>query len=722
MSKKEPSQIKRDILLRVRLLYVMFVLAGVAIVGKVLYTQYGPNGNELRAKGERITYERVSLEAVRGDILARDGRILATSVPTYEIRMDFAADGLPDSVFNKDVDSLALCLSSMFKNRSKDEYLRLLRSSRENRLRNRNTLLSTRRINFEELHALRKFPIMRRGQNRGGLIVRQINHRLKPHKSLASRTIGMTNTTGTKLGVEGAFDNKLSGTNGNILMQKVSGQFRIPISDELSIEPINGMDVRTTLNVDIQDVAENALRTQLEKAGAQWGTVVLMEVATGEIHAMANLTRKPSGEIVEDFNYAIGMNLEPGSTFKLATLIALVEDGKMSLDHTIDLEGGDMWIGKAHVRDSHKGGGVETLREVFAKSSNVGFAKAVNEIYANDPNRFVDFMCDKIALDKPLDIQIAGEAKPVVKHPGERWWDKTTLTMMAYGYALRCTPLKTLALYNAVANNGVMVRPLLVKEISQYGAPVRAYETEVMSEAMCSPQTIAKVRDCLESVVDQGTAKFLHSPYYRVAAKTGTAQIAMGKGGYTDASGGRHYLGTLVGYFPADAPKYSCIVAIKTYVGGGSYGLYYGGSLSGPVFKAIADRVYASSTSWQKAVESDRKVRNTESMSIKRGRAEIVEHSTKKLGIPTPVFVDSTEQTTAEDSVILTETGQEITFERATVPNVVGMGLKDAIFALESAGLKVSFSGKGRVTKQSRTSGATTRKGEKIDITLNDIR
>lgn len=707
---KEQSPIKRSILIRVRFLYTMFIITGLCIVGKILYIQIGPKGDELRKKGDKITYVRVALEAHRGDILAVDGRLLSTSLPTYEIRMDFAANGLKDSTFYKHVDSLAYCLSSMFKDRSKQEYLAMLKRNFAAKSKNRDVRISPRRVSYYEMKRIKEFPIFRMGQNRGGIKITQVIHRLRPNGSLAGRTIGMTNVNGMRVGIEGAFNEQLAGVEGNVLMQKVSGQFRVPVADDQNIAPKDGMDVTTTIDIEIQDVAENALKQQLELADAQWGTVVLMEVATGEIRAIVNMTRKPNGKIVEDFNYAIGMNLEPGSTFKLATLIALLEDGKMSLDHRIDLLGGDTWIGKAHVVDSHKSKGTRSLKEIFAESSNVGFALAVNQKYASKPEAFVDFI-SKMGMDKPLDLQISGEAAPVIRRPGEKWWDKTTLTMMSYGYALRLTPLKTLSLYNAVANNGRMMRPLLVKNISKYSNVVTEYKPEAIVEEICSPDVLALAKECLESVVDDGTAKGLKSPYYGVAAKTGTAQIAQGRRGYRDSQGRRHYLGTLVGYFPTESPKYSCIVAIKTTEGK----IYYGGSLAGPVFKAIADRVYASSTDWHKTVEQQLGVKSQERPPIKGGKSSAInslskrfkEHVTPASGQWVSILTDSMGVETGEVVV-----GQDI------VPNVVGMGLRDAIYLLEKSGLRVSFSGKGSVVSQSVPAGTKVVKGELIRIDL----
>ncbi|WP_418680005.1 penicillin-binding protein [Alistipes ihumii] len=709
------TDIKKGIFRRVRVLYALFFFVGMLIAGKILYLQYGPKGPALRNKGTTITYERVKLEADRGDVLACDGRILATSVPMYEVRMDFAANGLIDSVFLRDVDSLAGSLSSFFGDKSKGAYKLMLVNAFRNRKKNRYTLISPRRVNHLEIKQIAKFPLFRLGQNRSGFIARQINKRMLPHGRMAARTIGMVNEAGTRLGIEGAFDSVLRGIDGSVMMQRVSGSFRVPVPDEMNVDPVDGIDVVTTLDVDIQDVAEKALRDQLIAMQADWGTAILMEVATGEIRAMANLTRYSDERVVEDFNYAIGMNLEPGSTEKLASLITLLDDAGASLDETYDTGDGRIVIGRAKVVDSHACG-LLTLKGVFEKSSNVGFAMAVNKYYRDDPKRFVDHLC-KMGLDQPLGLQIAGEQKPVIRKPGDKWWDGTTLTMMSYGYALRLTPLKTLTFYNAVANGGKMVSPLLVKELRQYGQTLRTFGARTMVSSIASRETLEEVREAMRGVVEEGTARRMRSRYYSVGGKTGTAQIAMGRSGYTDRNGGRHYLGTFVGYFPEDDPKYSCLVAVKTYNAPGHRRYYYGGTVAGPVFKAIADRVYAKNTAWQKPV-SETGGKSAKKPFVKAGRVEQMREVGYRFDIP---YEGRRREKPWKELASIDSTGAVYTEydERGgKVPCVVGMGLKDAIYLLERQGMIVSFSGAGTVLSQSVPAGSKARRGQTVSLIL----
>lgn len=731
---QKKSQIAKDILRRVRWLYAIFLIVAIAIFARVIWIQYGPEGGELRDMAEKISYERMAIPAERGDILARDGRILATSIPTYEIRMDFAAAGLQDSVFLKNVDSLALCLANFFRDRSKEAYKSMLVSARNDRAANRYRLISPRgrRVNYLEEKEIKNFPIFRLGANRGGYISVQVNQRLMPHGSLARRTIGMTNQSGVKLGVEGAFDEQLRGEDGSSLMQRVSGSFRVPVPDVENVEPVNGMDIVTTLDVDIQDVAESMLKRQLELGNADWGTVILMEVATGDIHAMSNITRTSPGNYVEDFNYAIGRRLEPGSTFKLATLITLLEDAGMSLDDMIDCENGVATVNRVRLVDDHPEK-VIPLRRVFEVSSNIGFAKAVNEKYGDKPAGFVDYI-KNMGLGMPLDMQIEGERRPLIKDPANRdyssleAWDGTTLVKMAYGYALEITPMHTLMLYNAVANDGRMMRPRLVKEVQSYGQTVRTFPSEVINPAICSPSTLRLVRESLQGVAAEGTGRYVMAgSEYIAAVKTGTAQVAFDNGGYTDSRGGRQYLATFVGYFPADNPKYTCLVAIKTYNGPGHRNTYYGASLSGPVFKAIADRVYAANPWWHGVVESNGERTAPAATDVKNGYTPELREAGDELG--TPLMIDRATQlwsyidrTTPADSTV--NRGRPyIAVDSAanddgTVPDVRGMGLKDAVYLLESKGLKVSYSGAGRITSQSVAPGGQAVVGETVFLTL----
>jgi cell division protein FtsI (penicillin-binding protein 3) len=482
----------------------------------------------------------------------------------------------------------------------------------------------------------------------------------------------------------------------------------------MNVEPMNGCDVVTTLDMDFQDVAEESLRRQLIEQNAGWGTVVLMEVATGEIKAIANLTRQ-GAECYEDNNYALAERTEPGSTFKLASLMALLDDGGMSLDDEIDTEGGTAFIDGRTFRDDHKEG-VITVQRMFEVSSNIGFIKAVKSRFGDKPARYVDYIRD-LGFDKPLGTRIKGEVSPRLWGPedkGRNQWSGVSLANMAYGYGFEISPLHTLSLYNAVANGGRMVRPMLVKELREYGRTVETFDTETINPSICSARALRLVRRCLEGVVDAGTGNVLKNPYYSVAAKTGTAQL-LHNGRYTDESGGRHYLATMVGYFPADNPKYSCIVAIKTYFGRGSWNTYYGASLAGPVFRAVADRVYSTHTDWQMPVEKGDDRQST--VPVKGGHMSSVREVADIFDVKLR-GASRKEQwaTTRTDSTFVAVAA--VKSSDGVVPRVTGMGLSDALYLLESAGLRVEAKGKGRVVSQSLTAGGRASKGSSVTIVL----
>ncbi len=780
---KQPSPIKRDILIRVRWLYVLFVLMGVGVFCKILYTQYGPGSADLRRRAAEVVYKRVDIPALRGDIVARDGRTLATTIPMFDVRIDFAAEIIDTTmknmarseiraaalaekklhpkerklnkaideqtkarlknhaalnaraleIFNAQADTLARGLADIFGDRSAAAYKKMIMDARADRRRNRNLRINPRLASYTELEKMMRLPLLnikrldKRGKKvavilhipvRGCSKIEEVNVRSHPNGSLAERTIGRLNrdTTIQLRGIEGAFDQYLRGTDGNTLMQSISGIAAVPVQDPENREPVNGIDVITTLDVDLQDVAERELRRQLETMNAEWGAVVLMEVATGEIHAISNLTRHRDGSISDDMNYAIGRNMEPGSTFKLATLITLLDDGGMSLDDVIDTEGGKAWVGKAWVVDDHAMPAPITLRRVFEVSSNIGFSKSVHRLYGNDPKRFVDHVC-KIGLDKPLQVQIQGSVAPVIRHPGDTYWTKNlTLEKMAYGYSFEITPMRTLALYNAIANGGKMVSPLLVKELRQYGETIRTFRSQTIVDQVCTPRTLDFVRESLEKVVDEGTAGVLKNKYYKVAAKTGTAQVAFGTRGYVGPSGERRYIATMVGYFPADKPKYSCIVVMQTVYGLGNYKTFYGATLSGPVFRAVADRVFASQAAWHEKV-SEGVEPATGMVPVKGGRVEDVKAVASKLSLPLMAEKGSKEWGVVKaDSASLQFA--PVGIEAGRIPSVVGMGLKEAVYLLERTGVKVSFSGRGRVVSQSASPGTVAVRGQVVGIRL----
>lgn len=676
------QEVLKGILAKVKILYIIFGSICIAIFARIIWIQTGTNSDQLRTQAVDYSFRNDVLEATRGNILSDDERILATSIPFYEIRMDMVARGLDSAYFYENVDKLAASLSGFFKDKSAEQYQKGLIEAKRNA--NAFYRINSRKVNYLELQQIKKFPIFERGQNKGGFIAIESGRRVQPYGKLASRSIGFVNTTGIRVGIEGGFEQYLRGTDGVTMMQKISGNFWIPVSSPTNIEPVNGMDVVTTINIELQDFVQTALGQRLLDVSADWGTVVVMETTTGHVKAIANATRLKTGQIVEDYNYAIGMSMEPGSTFKLAPLLALLDDAGMPIDEIVETGGGRAQIGPVTVVDATRYGyGTQTLQGIFEHSSNIGFAKAINKYYGREPGRYVDFI-NKLGLGKELGLQIAGEARPVVKHPKNKFgWDGMTLTMMSYGYAVRVTPMQTLTLYNAVANSGVMVKPQFVKELRQHGMTLETYKTDTIIPRIASEKTIRLARQSLEGVITNGTAKSLKNPFYLVGAKTGTAQIAMGNRGYRD-NGGRHYLGSIVGYFPADRPQYTIMIAIKTFTRDGSGGVYYGGALSAPLFKAIADQIYHTSYQFVEPITAGN-TPQINKLPVKSGDETKLRELLTELRL-TPKI--DTVGTPVEKSAW----------------DVTGMTFIDAVSKLERQGYRVSAYGRGTVYAQKRDS------------------
>lgn len=711
--KPQRSPIKEAILRRVKVLYVLFLLLGLAVLGRVVWLQIGSQGKALRDLSNKYSYRTEVIEGARGNIYSDDGRLLATSIPYYELRMDMAAGGLTAELFNANIDSLSRALAQFFGDKNAEEYKAELVKARNEKKRYH--LITRRKVDFLELQTLKTFPLFRLGPNRGGFLPVENNRRVNPHGELARRTIGFVNQSGVKLGIEGGFDDYLKGQPGRMLKQKISGNFWTPIASDQNIDPVDGYDVVTTLNIEMQDMVQSALREWIAEAEADWGCVAVMEVQTGNIKALSNITRRSDGTLVEDYNYAIGMSMEPGSTFKLAALIALLEDAHTPLSAQFDTEGGQAQIGPVKVVDTHFGDGYLTLQQIFEKSSNVGMAKAVNRAYSGQPSKFVNAI-NKLGIHKPLNLQLAGEARPLIKHPAmKNGWDGTTLTMMSYGYALRIAPIHTLALYNAVANGGVLVKPKFVRELRQYDKTVRTFPTDTLNRAICSQTTLRNVQRALEGVVINGTGRMLRNPKYRIAAKTGTAQVAIGRHGYTNRAGGRHYLGSIAGYLPADKPKYSIIVALKTYHPADSKKPYYGGALAGPLFKTVADRVYAMNYNLTSRVVPRAQTFDPQLRALPGSSAQLSEllKALQVAGAPKLPY----EGTVAIDSGgrVVVPAPMPVA---AGVPDLRGLTLGEALEISESVGLKPRFTGMGTVLTQSLEAGVPFEQGSEILITL----
>lgn len=701
---------KKDILWRVALVYFSIIVFSAVIVGKLVYIQFA-EGNMWQERASRMTIRDITIEPNRGDIYASGNRLLATSLPHYEIRMDLRAAGLTDKLFNDNIDSLCLSLAAMFRDKPATAYRAdLVRARREGKRYH----LIQRRVSFNQLKELRRFPLFRHGQNTGGLIVIQDNQRIQPHGNLASRTIGYTTKgeSGNVVGIEGAYDSYLKGVVGLKLMQRISGNAWMPLNDRNEVEPRDGIDVITTIDIEIQDVATNALLRQLNSHRAHHGTAILMEVQTGEIKAIANLERDSNGRYSETYNYALGESTEPGSTFKLMSLMVALEDGYIKLEDSIDTGDGEIKFFDQRIADSRRGGyGKITVREVFELSSNVGVSQIIDRFYSGREQEFINRLY-RMNLNEKTGVEIRGEGAPEIKYPGDRLWSGISLPMMSIGYEIRMTPLQILTFYNAIANNGKMVRPKFVSALKYHGNIVEVFPTEVINSIVGSPGTIKSARRMLEGVVESGTAVNLKNTNYSIAGKTGTAQIANEKYGYVMNSRVSHQA-SFVGYFPADNPRYSCIVVVNSP----SNNVYYGNLVAGPIFREIADKVYATSLDMHEPLRARREVVDDPPFS-KSGNAEDLKTVLSYFGLPYEIGISESGwvTTTRRDSFV--ELKERVIMDEF-VPNVIDMALSDALYLLENHGLKVEVRGRGKVNAQSLTPGSVSGNGQRIILEMS---
>ncbi len=706
--------VRKDILWRIYLVYLFVLLVAILIIVRVVNIQM-VEGDFWKKRANELTLRYANIEAVRGSIFDINGQLLATSLPYYDVAVDLSISSITDEFFESNVDSLAYCLSSLFKDKSALHYKRELVTVRNSG--NRYHVLQNN-ASYQELQQLKHFPIFRKGRYKGGLIYTQKGKRELPFQHLAARTIGYSQEN-TNVGMEGAFNEQLTGVGGKRLVRRIAGGVEMPVNGENEIEPQDGSDVVSTIDINIQDVAENALYEQLKKHQAGWGCVVLMEVKTGEIRAIANLSRVDSANYRERYNYAIGQSSEPGSTFKLISLMAAMDDGFIKLNDTIRTGNGSWKYLKQVVRDAHEGGlGTLTVKEVFEKSSNVGTAKLIYKYYSKDPQKFIDRLF-KMGINLYPQLDIAGAGKPKIKTTKSKEWSKYSLPWMAWGYELTLTPLQILTFYNAVANNGVMMKPQFVRELKKQGKTVKVYQPEILHPHVASPATIKMAREMMEGVVLNGTATNLKAADYQIAGKTGTAQIAV-NGSYGNFKGNWKvtYQASFVGYFPADNPKYSCIVLVNAP----SEGVYYGNAVAGPIFKEIADKVYSSLLDIHSEVKNTKK-QTTYVPAVINGSRKDIQTVFTNLNLPantnssTAEFINVLPK--ADSTISISDNNIQVSLSKKIMPDVVGMGLKDALYLLENAGIRVKVVGKGAIKKQSIKTGEKISAGAALTLELS---
>lgn len=696
--------IKQAILLRIYLAFLLVCLLGAAIVFRAFHIQQF-EGRRLTTLADSLTTDYLPIDAERGNIIAEDGRVLATSLPYYEIRADLNAEALTAKIFNAHVDSLAWYLSRFKGDNSKNYYKELLINARKAGSR---YFLIARNVTYPELQEIKRWPLFRLGRYKGGLIAVQTNKRTMPFQMLAHRTIGYVREGVKPVGLEGSYDKQLAGVRGRRLMQRIAGGTWIPVNDDNEIMPEHGKDIITTLDINLQDVTENALLKVLRKHNADHGSAVVMEVKTGKIRAIANLGISENGDYWETYNYAVGEAAEPGSTMKLVALLALLEDGYIDINDSVDLEKGAVQFHKVKMVDSEEHNLRKvSIRQAFEISSNVGISKIVSRYYGSQPEKYIEHLRN-LQLDKKLDMEIDGEAMPSINGPKSKGWSGTSLPWMAVGYEMAVTPMQILMLYNAVANDGKMMKPYLVSQIQQRGKGEK-FKPQVVMEKICSEHTLKKLRLLLEGVVQNGTAKHLKTSYYNFAGKTGTALVANEKYGYRQKL---VYQSSFVGYFPAENPIYSCIVVIRAP----KTGVYYGGYVAAPVFREIADKIFASYIDMHEPVNKRGKFYADVLPKAKSGFRHDVSTIYEQIGVSCNYSRDDewiyTEQ--RDNSIDL----KSRNIRKGLVPDVRGMGLRDALFLLENEGIRVRFTGIGKVKTQSIRYGTKSSPGMEIFLEL----
>ncbi|MEE2699862.1 MAG: penicillin-binding protein [Bacteroidota bacterium] len=691
---------KRNINWRLVFLYFFMSLFALVILSQVVVIQ------QVKDVFSQNQPEFINVQAPRGNIFSDDESLLAISMPLYDLHIDFKT--IHADTFQKYITQLTIELASFFEDKTALEYELLFRHQKKKKSQ---YFLLKKNVTYNEIKQIKAFPLFNKGQHQGGLIFERKENREKPFKLLAKRTIGSVRKDIKPIGIEGAYNQTLKGKDGKKLVQRISKKHFLPISSSANILPKAGDDVISTINIDLQDVAEQALKNTLEKHKADFGCVAVMEVKTGAIKAIANLKRTEEGFFKESYNYMIGEHVEPGSTFKLASVLAGLEDGVFNLSDSVDTENGRYQFYDRTMYDSRKGGyGKITIGDAFVVSSNVGISKVINNAYAKQAGKFVDRLF-KLQLNSPLDIEIPTPDNPRIKTPKDTDWSGTTLPWMSIGYEVSLTPLHMLTFYNAIANNGKMLKPLFVEGIKRNGKFIEQNKTITINPSICAKSNIAQVIPLMVAVVENenGTATNIRSKQYKIAGKTGTSQLK-----YWERKEGEEsrYQASFAGFFPADNPKYSCIVLVNNPTENG----FYGGTVAAPVFKEIADKVFASDLDLHQAITAKA---NKKAPYTKNGYNEDVQFVLNELRIP----IDTEDATwiiasVKAEKVALKTRKIEQDLKNGLIPSLKGMGIQDALFLLENNGLQVHFSGKGVIKSQSLKKGEQFKNGSKIILEL----
>ncbi len=699
--------LRKNILFKLTLIYIFLIIFGFVIIGKIIYLQFFYD-RELIASASTITTRYAEIEPNRGDVYSSDRKLLATSVPYFEVGIDLNCDGLTQKLFEENVDSLAYCLSKMFPHKTKQEFKNELIANRDAGSRYYRFHSG---LDYQRFKEIQNFPLLRLRRYTGGFVYAKKFQRERPFGNLCRRTIGVYQSDSKHgVGLEAAFDEYLKGKAGYTVMQRISGSMWMPVSDFNHIEPRDGYDLITTINVSMQDIAETALNKRLQYHDAGFGTVVIMEVSTGKVRAIVNLTKTSMGNYIEDYNYAVGRAVDPGSTFKLAAIMAALEDGYVKPTDMVDTEDGTIDWYNLQMEDTREGGyGIISVAEAFEVSSNVGISKIIVENYELVPEKFIDRLY-KLNLNKPLGVAIRGEPVPHIPYPRVGKWSGISLPQISVGYEVQMTPLQTLAFYNAIANNGCLVKPIFAEKLLYRGKTVKKFEPEIISPMICSRQTLQNAREMLIGVVNNGTARNIKSRHFQIAGKTGTAQM-----NYGIKNVKREYHSSFVGYFPADNPKYSMIVSIFKPQRNG----YYGSVVAAPVFKEIAEKIYATKPIFFNKID-DIAIENYQVPISAKSHRTNLNNVYKWFDITTNLSqITNSEWVSGSNSDSIPKYNPIHFSDKNIVPNVYNMRANDAIKILESHGLKVELHGRGKVVRQIPRPGTRIIDTDTVELHLN---
>lgn len=701
---------KSEIINRAIIFYVVMAICGIVVIWSIISIQVYQKDELLEKANKRELKVREEV-AHRGNVYSKNGTLLATSVPRFNIYFDPVS--VKESLFESEISQLSDSLSRLFKDKSKSKYESYLRQARNSG--KRYVRIATK-VSMGDYKRLQKFPIFRAGKNKGGLIAERNYVRELPYGKLAARTIGyVRENEGIFVGLEGAFNESLMGSKGKQLVRLTNNNFWMPIPSPENVEPINGDDIYTSIDIEIQDVAESALEKCLIDNDALQGCVVLMDVKSGFVEVMASLSYdEKTSRYEEAYNFALRHNVEPGSTFKAITMLTLLEENpNMSVDDKLYLGNHDYKVFyRRTMRDSHlvqDETGYTTIRNAFEQSSNIAFATLVDETFKEKPEKYIEHIYST-KINEPLNLDIKGEAVPDIKNTDDKRWSKLSLPWMSIGYEVMMTPIQILTYYNAIANDGTMVKPQFVKEIRHGNEVKQVFDTIVINEKIASDRTVETLQELLKGVVENGTAKNLKKLGFSVAGKTGTAQISQGSAGYNK----KNYTATFVGYFPADDPKYSCIIVVSNPRGK----RYYGSSVSAPVFKEIAEKLYATRLGVQNEDEEfDADCESFTSASMVNFEDFLNYSNLENIVFEDNVDNDKWVEISEEDDVIYVN---PVALNDSLVPDLKGMNITDAVHVLETMGWNASFDGMGKVKSQSVKPGTALKKGSVIKLVLSD--